>query len=625
MQGNINSVNSSVVFPAPFAIGQPQKKGISPVPVNLNKVQSLKYVNNALCVDHLCSVTHVANVPNVASNLPVGTRLQNYWTKWVDLGANPTVVQILREGYHLPFRIRPKLARNPTVISCYVNPHRNSYLVEALHQLITKNAIEIVQNPNSLGFFNRLFLVPKPNKKWRPKLDLSKLNLFLKVEKFKMETPETIRTSLQQGEWVTSIDFKDAYFHIPIHQRSRKYLRFHVQGQTYQFKALPFGLSTAPMEFTVIAKEVKLMAISKGIRIHQYLNDWLVRASSHHLCLQHTQKLVQICQELDWLVNVEKSELEPKQVFDFVGYQFDLQSGRVRPTLDRWQTLQGKIQTLLSLPACPVRQFMSLIGLLTATEKQVHLGRLPMRPIQWHLKNNWRVPESLEKIIPLPRSLHPHLRWWLEEDNVLQGQPLHPLKHALQIFTDASKEGWGAHLNEHTARGSWSVPESKLHINYLELKAVFLALREFQDLCVNNIVLVATDNTTVVAYINKEGGMRSGPLCALLWRILTWCARKQVTLKARHIPGRLNVVADKLSRLGQTIQTEWSLLPQVFKAICCRWHRPQIDLFATRFNNKLPRFVSPCPDPLASAVDALSIPWEDLDPYASPQQPYWAR
>ena len=66
--------------------------------------------------------------------------------------------------------------------------------------------------------------------------------------------------------------------------------------------------------------------------------------------------------------------------------------------------------------------------------------------------------------------------------------------------------------------------ESKLHINYLELKAVFLSLKEFQDLCVDKIVLVATDNTTAVAYINKEGGMRSGPLCALLWRILTWCS-----------------------------------------------------------------------------------------------------
>ena len=186
------------------------------------------------------------------------------------------------------------------------------------------------------------------------------------------------------------------------------------------------------------------------------------------------------------------------------------------------------------------------------------------------------------------------------------------------MFTDASKEGWGAHLNELTARGSWSVPESKLHINYLELKAVFLALKEFQDLCTDKIVLVATDNTTVVAYINKEGGMKSGPLCALLWRILTWCSQRQVTLKARHIPGRLNVIADKLSRLNQTIQTEWSLLPDVFQSLCSKWHRPQIDLFATRFNHKLPLFVSPVPDTLALAVDALTLPWEDLDAYAFP-------
>ena len=130
---------------------------------------------------------------------------------------------------------------------------------------------------------------------------------------------------------------------------------------------------------------------------------------------------------------------------------------------------------------------MSLIRLLTATEKQVHLGRLHMRPIQWHLKNNWRVSESLEKMIPIPRSLHTHLQWWMK------GQPLHPIKHALQIFTDASKEGWGVHLNEHIARGTWSLLESKLHINYLELKEVFLAFlkKNFQDLCSDKIILVA--------------------------------------------------------------------------------------------------------------------------------------
>ena len=219
-------------------------------------------------------------------------------------------------------------------------------------------------------------------------------------------------------------------------------MRFYLQGRSYQFKALPFGLSTAPMEFTVVAKEVKLMALQRGIRIHQYLDDWLVRAFTHNTCLQHTQTLVTLCQELGWLVNKEMSELAPKQVFNFVCYQFDLKDGKVRPTAERWQTLTDKIRSILSDPVCPVRQFMSLIGLLTTTEKQVHLGRLHMRPIQWHSKqNNWRVPESLEKVIPVPNSLHLHLRWWLEEINVLLGQPLHPLKHALQIFTDASKKG----------------------------------------------------------------------------------------------------------------------------------------------------------------------------------------
>ena len=180
----------------------------------------LKYVKGVSCVTQVSCVKPVTNVKNVASNLPVWARLHNYWKIWLNLGAGPKVVQILREGNTLPFPIQPKLTRSPTVINCYVNPNKNLVLLEVLHQLMNKNAVELVQNKKSLGFFNQLFLVPKPNNKWRPILDLSKLNLFLKAENFKMETPEMIRTSLQQGEWVTSLDFKDAYFHIPIQEQS---------------------------------------------------------------------------------------------------------------------------------------------------------------------------------------------------------------------------------------------------------------------------------------------------------------------------------------------------------------------------------------------------------------------
>ena len=123
---------------------------------------------------------------------------------------------------------------------------------------------------------------------------------------------------------------------------------------------------------------------------------------------------------------------------------------------------------------------MSLIGLPTATEKQGHLCRLHRRPIQWHLKNNWRVPESLEKVFPIPRSLHPHLQWWLQEDNVLTGQPLHPPKICSANLYKCINRRVGRPLKKRTARGAWSLPESKLHIIYLELKAVFLALKEFK-------------------------------------------------------------------------------------------------------------------------------------------------
>ena len=173
-----------------------------------------------------------------------------------------------------------------------------------------------------------------------------------------------------------------------------------------------------------------------------------------------------------------------------------------------------------------------------------------------------------------------------------------PSKTCSAIVYRRIKRRLGCSLKRPHHKGNVVPSRKQLHINYLELKVVFLALKEFQDICESNIVLITTDNTTVVAYINKEGGMKSGPLCALLWRILTWCTSKRVTLRARHPRS-----AERGSR--QAIQTRpdnsnmWSLLPEDFQAICNRWHRPQIDLFATRFNIELAQFVSPVPDPLA--------------------------
>ena len=169
MNTYFKAVNLNVVNVVPSAPGHSPKRELSPESaVCYYKKHRLKYVKGASCVTRLSCVQPVTNVKNVALNLPVGSRLPNFWKTWLDLGAGPKVVQILKEGYTLPFRIRPKLTRSPTVISCYVNPHRNSYLLEALHQLIAKNAVELVKHQTSLGFFNWLFLIPKPRLLVRP-------------------------------------------------------------------------------------------------------------------------------------------------------------------------------------------------------------------------------------------------------------------------------------------------------------------------------------------------------------------------------------------------------------------------------------------------------------------------
>ena len=162
---------------------------------------------------------------------------------------------------------------------------------------------------SSLAFYNRLFLVPKPNRKWRPILDLSQLNLYLRTSTFKMETPETIRLSLQKGEWVTLLDFSDAYFHIPINQRSRKYLRFSLNSQTFQLTALSFGLATAPLRVYKGGQGSETDGTNKG-----YPNPPVPRrlvAESPVLGNLPTTypDPLGLCQQLGWVVNMKKSEL----------------------------------------------------------------------------------------------------------------------------------------------------------------------------------------------------------------------------------------------------------------------------------------------------------------------------
>ena len=177
---------------------------------------------------------------------PVGGRLHSFRREWLTNKCSQNMLNIITNDYVLPFRSKPNLIRFPLILSEYKAHQKDQALATCIQSLLSKNAIERVENVKSLGFYSRLFLVPKPHQRWRPVIDLSRLNTFLHVEKFKMETPESIRTSLIPGEWVSSIDLSNAYLHIPIHPNSRKYLRFCYKAQVFQFTSLPFGLATAP-------------------------------------------------------------------------------------------------------------------------------------------------------------------------------------------------------------------------------------------------------------------------------------------------------------------------------------------------------------------------------------------
>ena len=283
----------------------------------------------------------------------------------------------------------------------------------------------------------------KTRKQMVPVIDLSVVNTYLHVPTFKMETAKVIRAYLQTGEWVASIDLTDTYFHVPIHPSFQKYLRFHVQGQAYQFRALPFRIATAPLGFTRVVKEVKFIALSQGVPIHQYLDDWPVRAKHQDTCARDVQKLITLVEKLGWIVNLKKSELKPTQDLEFLCYRFNLREGLVYPNQKKLDKLKILMVSILQGHTTTPRKLMSLIGVMASMEKTVPLGRIHMRPFQWFLKINWQFPQSLDKIVPISQLIKDLLAWWMDPQNVLKGSNLYQKEHNMLLFTDASQKGWG--------------------------------------------------------------------------------------------------------------------------------------------------------------------------------------
>ena len=115
-------------------------------------------------------------------------------------------------------------------------------------------------------FISNIFLVPKPNGKFRPVINLKQLNEFVNYEHFKQETFPFVLELIQKNDFLTAMDLHSAYFSIPIHSDSQKYLKFIWRSKLYKFISLCFGLLSSPKVFMKVLKPVFALFRSLGMR-----------------------------------------------------------------------------------------------------------------------------------------------------------------------------------------------------------------------------------------------------------------------------------------------------------------------------------------------------------------------
>ena len=472
--------------------------------------------------------------------------------------------------------------------------------------LLEKGAIELASLP-SLGFYSRLFVVMKASGSWRPVIDLSLLNLRILKTSFKMETLQSVLLSVRPGDWMVSLDLKDAYLQVPMHPESRKFLRFVAFGKVYQFKVLCFGLSTAPQVFTRVMAPVSAFLHQAGIRLHRYLDDWLILASSREQVLLALESVLQLCQELGIVVNWEKSHLIPSQRVEYLRVLFDSVTFRASPVQKRVLKLLSIGEEFLSCERQPASAWLELLGALASLIQLIPGGRLRMRSLQFCLNRSWDFSDH-SLLIRWNTDAQEDLEWWLDQSLLEAGISLHQISPQLELWSDASDVGWGAHLGGELTSGLWSPSEQALSINARELLAVERALLFFAPQVQGSVISLFADNSTAIAYLRNQGGTRSQTLNSIAQRILRSSDSLEVTLAPEFILGRHNVMADALSRPNQVLGSEWSPNIEVFQEFRKRWP-VSIDLFATSLNHFCSLYFSPFHDPSAVATDALLQNW----------------
>ncbi|KAL0152776.1 hypothetical protein M9458_052499 [Cirrhinus mrigala] len=487
---------------------------------------------------------------------------------------------IIKRGYSLQFTRRP--LRFSGVVPTLVVSKVAHVLCSEVMNLLEKGAVEVVHPAQSeSGFYSRYFLVPKKDGGLRPILDLRHLNRALMKQPFKMITLKQILSHIRTGDWFFSLDLKDAYFHIQIAPHHRRFLRFAFEGVAYQYTVLPFGLSLAPRTFMKCTDVALSPLRQRGIRILNYLDDWLVLAQSEAELLYHRSLLLSHLECLGLKVNLAKSALHPSRRISFLGAVFDSTQMRAIVVPDRALAIQQLAASFKIGASHPLKMFQKM----ASASPVLKLGLLRMRPLQYWLKprvpsHAWhhgrlriRVDQAcVEALIPWKNSQ------WME-----RGVPLGMVCRRKVVTTDTSNMGWGALCD--------GKPEAGIHINCLEMLAVCRAFHFFLPDLKGHHVLVRSDSMTVVSYINRQGGLSSKCLFTLVKDLLEWAQLNLCSLRATHVPGRLNQGADMLSR-SNVPSGEWTLHPQAVQKIWEVFGKAEVDLFASEDNSHCPMYYS---------------------------------
>ena len=465
-----------------------------------------------------------------------------------------------------------------------------------IQSMLNKGAI-IKVHPVQNQFVSNIFLRPKKSGGLRPIINLKKLNQFITVDHFKMENLPVLLPLVKKGCFMTSLDLRDAYYTLPVHEDFRKYLRFTWRSQLFEFTCLCFGLSPAPYIFTKVMKPVFSELRRKGIKCTYYIDDSLYFGSTLALAEHNTKHAKTLLESLGFVVNTEKSVMKPSTRIQHLGFIIDSVEMKVFLPEEKLHRIISACAEISVLTEVTVRRLAQVIGLIVSSFMAVRHGQLHYRQLEVFKSRCLEQESNYDKVVTLPNYARQELTWWCENIECNNGRDISQILGTedcdVELFTDASNTGWGALAAlvvsgtvMSKVAGHWSFSECSFHINWKELKAVQLGLHSFAAQLADAApgwIKVNSDNTTAIAYINHYGGCHSALLDSLSREIWDWCISKNISLKAVHIPGLDNTMADKLSReLSENI--EWSLSQLIFDRLCQTLGSPGIDLFASRLN-----------------------------------------